>query len=70
MNLSSFERSMRYDRPMREPAQTGNLRRSLVDSHLLVAEELIARPELAPVREWFDLNVPAAGRAEAWTAVA
>lgn len=25
-----------------------NLRRSLVDSHLLVAEELIARPELAP----------------------
>jgi AraC-like DNA-binding protein len=35
---------------MREAAQPEprNLRRSLINSHLLVAEELVARPELAP----------------------
>jgi AraC family transcriptional regulator len=50
MILSSSERSMSYDRPMREPAQSQpqNLRRSLVNSQLLAADELIARPELAP----------------------
>lgn len=41
---------MRYDQPMRDAAQSDpqNLRRSLVDSDLLVAEELVARPELPP----------------------
>lgn len=31
-----------------------------------LVERDLARAELAPVREWFDANVPAAARAEAW----
>lgn len=47
---SSFARPIAYNRSMREAARSEpqNLRRSLVNSPLLVAEELIARPELAP----------------------
>jgi AraC family transcriptional regulator len=47
---SSFARPIAYDRSMSEAARSElqNLRRSLVDSPVLVAEELIARPELAP----------------------
>ena len=47
---SSFARRIDYDRSMREAARSEpqNLRRLLVDSPLLVAEELVARPELAP----------------------
>jgi len=47
---SSFARPIAYDRSMREAprSEPQNLRRSLVDSPLLAAEELIARPELAP----------------------
>lgn len=41
---------MGYGHPMHRPvsAQLQNLRRPLIDSDLLVAEELIARPELPP----------------------
>ena len=47
---SSLGRPIAYDRTMRQAARSEpqNLRRSVVDSPLLVAEELIARPELAP----------------------
>jgi len=47
---SSFACPIAYVRPMREAARSEpqNLRRSLVNSPLLVAEELVARPELPP----------------------
>ena len=47
---SSFARPIAYDRSMGEASRSEprNLRRSLVDSPLLKADELIAQPELAP----------------------
>ena len=48
--MSPIARPVGYHSTMREAAQPGqqNLRRSLVETDLLVAEELIAFPELAP----------------------
>ena len=48
--LSSDAGAMAYDAAMREPSPSGrhNVRRSVLTSPLLTAEELIARPELPP----------------------
>lgn len=48
--MSPFTRPLGYDPPMREAAkpEPQNLRRTLVQSDLLAADELIACPELAP----------------------
>ena len=35
-----------------------------------LVERDLARPDLQPVREWFDANVPEAARADAWKAFA
>ena len=45
-----MHRSMKYSQQMRDAAETQpqNLRRRLIDSRLLVADELVARPELPP----------------------